>query len=149
MPTLDYVSVDIQDRANISLKMDLTATTFESNIFDAAICVHVLEHIQDDRLAIQELYRVLKPGGWAVISVPIRLDQKTYEDPLIITPEERERAFGEKGHMRFYGYDLTDRLEACGFQVQLDLGTNIDDKTMKKYGLLNDENIFFVRKPKS
>ena len=146
MPTLDYVSVDIEDRANISLKMDITATSFESSMFDAAICIHVLEHIQEDLLAMKELYRVLKPGGWAIISVPIRLHQKTYEDPSIITPEARERAFGEKGHMRFYGYDLKERLEACGFQVQLDLGTNIDDRIMKKYGLLNDENIFYCTK---
>lgn len=146
MPNLEYVGVDIQDRANIRLKVDLAAAPLQSNTFDAAICVHVLEHVQEDQKAIQELYRVLKPGGWAVVSVPIRLDQKTFEDPSIILPEDRKRAFGEESHFRFYGYDLIEQLEECGFQVQLDLAADVEQQTREKYGLLDDENIFFCRK---
>ena len=94
-----------------------------------------------------EMYRVLKPGGWALITVPIRLDQKTFEDPSITTKPERKRAFGEEEHVRFYGYDLTDRLAACGFDVRLDLAQGMDHHRTKKYGLLDDENIFFATKP--
>ncbi len=95
----------------------------------------------------RELFRVLKPDGWALISVPIRLDQKTFEDPTIVTPEERTLAFGEDQHVRFYGYDLTERLEACGFRVRLDLGEDVDQQTAEKYGLLDNENIFHCSKP--
>jgi len=147
MSNLDYVGVDIKNNLNINSKMNITATSFESSTFDCVICIHVLEHVENDNKAINEIYRVLKPGGWASISVPIRLDQKTYEDPKIITPEDREREFGETNHVRYYGYDLFDRLNDCGFIVQLDLGENIDQEDMQKFGLLDDENIFFCRKP--
>jgi SAM-dependent methyltransferase len=146
MRKLDYVAVDLQERANIDLMSDLTATPIQSGTFDAAICVHVLEHVEDDRLAIQELFRLLKPGSWAVVSVPIRLDQKTFEDPSITAPEARRKAFGETSHVRFYGYDFAERLETCGFKVQLDLGKDIDRQTMDKYGLKDDENIYYCTK---
>lgn len=149
MSNLDYVGADIQDRANISLKMDISTIPIKSDLFDVAICIHVLEHVRKDRLAMQELYRVLKPGGWALISVPIRLDQKTFEDPSIVTSAARERAYGEKDHKRLYGNDLIEQLRTYGFEVQLDLGEKIDHRIMEKYGLLNDENIFFVRKGES
>ena len=142
MPNLDYLGVDQVDFPNVKIKMDLVSTPFRSEIFDAIICIHVLEHIEEDREALRELYRVLKPGGWAVVSVPIRLDQKTYEDPMIVLPEERNRAFGETAHVRFYGYDLMDRLQECGFQVQLDRGDEVDLRTRMKYGLRDDESIF-------
>ncbi len=146
MPNLEYVGVDFDNRPNTSIKLDLSMTPIRSDTFDAIICIHVLEHIQEDSKAIRELFRVLKPGGWAIISVPIRLDQKTFEDPTITTPEERERTFGETQHFRFYGYDLIDRLEECGFQAQLDLGKDVEQKTREKYGLRDDENIFYCTK---
>jgi SAM-dependent methyltransferase len=146
MPNLDYLGVDLYDFPNVRIKMDLVSTPFRSEIFDAIICIHVLEHIEEDREALRELYRVLKPGGWAVVSVPIRLDQKTYEDPTITLPEERERVFGETDHVRFYGYDLMDRLQECGLRVHLDRGDEVDLQTRRKYGLRDDESIFHCTK---
>lgn len=143
---LRYVAADISTRMNLSLLMDLTATPIRCETFDAAICIHVLEHIRDDRSAISEIYRVLKPGAWALISVPVRLDQATFEDPSITTAAERRRAFGESSHVRYYGLDLTARLEECGFRVQLDLARDLDRTTASKYGLLDDENVFYCSK---
>ena len=143
---LRYVAADISTRMNLSLLMDLTATPIRCETFDAAICIHVLEHIRDDRSAISEIYRVLKPGAWALISVPVRLDQATFEDPSITTAAERRRAFGESSHVRYYGRDLTARLEECGFRVQLDLARDLDRTTASKYGLLDDENVFYCSK---
>ena len=146
MPNLDYFGVDQNVFPNVRIYMDLVSTPFRAEVFDAIICIHVLEHIEDDRRALRELYRVLKPGGWAVVSVPIRLDQKTFEDPTITLPEERERAFGETAHVRFYGYDLMDRLREQGFRVHLDRGDEVDLPTRMKYGLRDDESIFFCTK---
>jgi predicted SAM-dependent methyltransferase len=126
--------------------MDITEIPFHSESYDAIICIHVLEHIEKDRRAIKELFRVLRPGGWALISVPIRLDQRTFEDPAIVTPEDRKRHFGEEEHVRFYGIDFSQRLEEAGFQVQLDRGQDLDPKTREKYGLLDDENVFYCKK---
>lgn len=147
MPNLRYFGMCERRRPNICVRMNLTATPIRSGTFDAIICIHVLEHIEDDRSAMKELFRVLKPGGWAMITVPIRLEQRTFEDPRITRPEERERAFGETVHVRIYGYDLADRLNEAGFQTHLDLGAAIDEQTREKYGLRNDENVFYCTKP--
>jgi SAM-dependent methyltransferase len=146
LPNIDYVGVDHNNHRNICIKMNLPATPLPPESFDAIICMHVLEHIPEDRQAIRELYRILKPGGWAGISMPVRLDQKTYEDPTITSPEERERAFGETVHVRYYGYDVVDRLEEVGFQVRMYPGKDVDRASRQRYGLRDDENIFFCRK---
>ncbi len=146
LPNIEYVGVDCNHHRNIGIKMALPMTSIRSEAFDAIICMHVLEHIPEDRKAIRELYRILKPGGWAGISVPIRLDQITYEDPTITSPRERERAFGETVHVRYYGYDLVDRLEAVGFRVRMYPGTEVDLLSRKQYGLRDDENIFYCTK---
>ena len=146
MPNLEYFAVDLRIHPNVSARMDITAFAARSKTFDAVICIHVLEEITEDLKAIRELFRVIKPGGWALITVPTRLDQKTYEDPTITDPQERKRAFGELAHVRIYGHDLVQRLEACGFQVILDLGRDVDAQTREKYGLNDDENIFYCTK---
>lgn len=147
MPNLDYVAIDVTGRPHVSARADVAELPFSSGSFDAAICIHVLEHVERDTAAMRALYRVLKPNGWALISVPIRFDRDTHEDPSITDPEEREREFGETSHVRFYGRDLRDRLEACGFDVHLDLAEELDEATKARYGLLDDENVFFCRKP--
>lgn len=149
MPNLEYVAGDIGRRPNVSVRMDLTAVPVKDSRFDAVICVHVLEHIQNDRAAISEMHRILKPGGWALISVPIRLDRPTYEDASVVSAAAREAAFGETTHVRFYGLDLQDRLAAAGFEVTLDLAADLDEATKQRFGLLDDENIFVCSKPEN
>jgi SAM-dependent methyltransferase len=138
--------VDLETRPNSCVQMNLTDTPLRTNTFDAIICIHVLEHIEKDQEAMSELFRVLKPGGWAVLSVPIQLKEKTFEDPSITAPHERKRAFGEEEHVRIYGYDLVDRLETCGFSVELDLASRIQESTIMKYGLLADEQVLYCTK---
>lgn len=145
-PNLEYVGVDSNHHRNITARMNLPKAALADDSFDAAICMHVLEHIPDDLEAMRELYRVLKPGGWAGVSVPIRLDQKTFEDPSITDPLDREKAFGETVHVRYYGYDLEDRLTTAGFKVNLFRGKDVDLQSQLKYGLRDDENIFMCRK---
>jgi SAM-dependent methyltransferase len=148
LDNIHYVGIDLHVHGpHVTVMGDVTSIPLRTTSLDAVVCIHVLEHIIDDRRAIAELYRVLKPGGWAVIGVPVRLDRATYEDPTITTPEERKIAFGERNHVRYYGADFVDRLEAAGFQVNLDLGDNVPEETCLRYGLRQSENIFHCIKP--
>jgi SAM-dependent methyltransferase len=147
MPNLEFVGVDRAPRPNIHAVTDLTAASLRSDTFDAAICVHVLEEIPDDRRAMAELFRVLRPGGWALVTVPTRMDRPTVEDPAIVDPKERKRRFGEAAHVRVYGNDLVDRLEEAGFRVKVDLADDVPLHERERYGLRDDENIFSCWKP--
>ena len=85
------------------------------------IANHVLEHVEDDRKCMRELYRVLTPGGWAILQVPIDYSlERTYEDASIVAPEEREKHFRQKDHLRLYGRDYPQRLAEAGFEVKED-----------------------------
>lgn len=147
MPNLRYVAGDIERRPNISVRFDVAALPFPDDTFDAVICIHVLEHVDHDRQAMSELHRVLRPGGWALITAPVRLDRLTYEDAAITSREGRLEAFGEADHRRWYGRDLLDRLEAAGFTVRIDRGDRLDPAVMDEHGLLDDEHVFYCEKP--
>ncbi|MDA2918280.1 class I SAM-dependent methyltransferase [Desulfobacterota bacterium AH_259_B03_O07] len=112
------------------------------------LCFYVLEHVEDDRKAMKELFRVLKPGGWAILQVPIFQDRAaTFEDPSIISPEERESVFGKKDHVRIYGLDFKDRLECSGFKVFVDnYVSTLNPEVVKRCGLDPTEKIFFCTK---
>lgn len=113
--TFEYTSVDL-DGARAMMQMDIMNLQFPDAHFDGIICNHVLEHVSDDRKALSELYRVLKPKGWASIQVPIDRDT-TDEDHSVVDPSERERRFGQHDHVRSYGLDFQQRLEDVGFSV--------------------------------
>jgi SAM-dependent methyltransferase len=68
IPGLDYLSGDL-DPAAAMVQMDITDIHYPDNSFDVIYCSHVLEHVPEDRRAMRELARVLKPGGWAVSAV--------------------------------------------------------------------------------
>jgi SAM-dependent methyltransferase len=101
------------------VNLDITSLDIEENHFDLIICNHVLEHIDDDRKAMKELYRVLKLGGKAILQVPFSPTLKTsYEEMAITQPKEREKHFGQSDHVRVYGLDYFQRLEETGFKVE-------------------------------
>ncbi|MBX2962590.1 MAG: methyltransferase domain-containing protein [Cyclobacteriaceae bacterium] len=122
---IDYLSVDLNP-AKAMQQEDITQLSFKDQTFDVVFCSHVLEHIPDDRKAMRELMRVLKPAGVAYILVPImdsykgKTIDKTYEDFSITDPQERESAFGQHDHVRIYGRDFKERLEEAGFVVTID-----------------------------
>ena len=131
----DYISADL-DMPTAMVKMDITDIIFEDNTFDVIICNHVLEHISDDRKAMSELYRVLKPGGWAILDTPMSDQYETVEDLTIEDPKERERLYGQDDHVRTYGLDKKDRLESVGFKVILDQYLiNLPEEIIEQYGL--------------
>lgn len=147
MNNLDYVSIDIISPIAM-MKMDITNINLPDNQFNCIICYHVLEHIIDDQKAMGELFRVLKPGGWAIIQSPIDDgSDKTYEDPKIISFEDRERIFGQKDHVRIYGKDYKERLEQAGFVVKVDdFARHLDNRIIKKYCLPKNEDIYICTK---
>lgn len=129
---------------------DLLDLQFEGETFDWIICNHVLEHIEDDSKALSEIYRVLKPGGKAILQVPISfILEKTYENPKIITKEEREKHFGQFDHVRIYANDYVQRLEAAGFQVEVIEQKNITNniERLKKFALNPKEKLFLCTRP--
>jgi len=140
---IEYFSADL-DSPLAKIKMDIENIKFPVNYFDAIICNHVLEHINDDKKAMRELYRVLKPSGWAILQVPYSPIMKTtFEDPAIVTLKEREKIFGQSDHVRIYGNDYTERLQSVGFQVKKE---KLDAVSIKKFALNPDEEVFFCKK---
>ena len=121
-------------------KIDITALDCESNYFDLIICNHVLEHIPDDSKAISEMFRVLKDGGKAVVTVPMDEKlEKTFEDPNIISPAERKKYFGQWDHLRRYALDVKQRFEKEGFNTQLiRYAVHFSQQEFEKMGLSND-----------
>lgn len=115
---LNYTTTDLHSPL-ADVKADLCALPFLDASFDVVICNHVLEHILDDRRAIKEIHRILKPRGWAILQVPLDYSRRiTYEDDAIVSPEERIRHFGQYDHVRVYGLDYYHRLEEQGFRVE-------------------------------
>lgn len=111
----DYLSIDL-DGSQAMMAMDITALDLADESFDIVICNHVLEHVADDRKALTELFRVLKPNGWGSIQVPMK-GESTQEDLSITDPEERSRLYGQDDHVRQYGRDFPERLRDAGFDV--------------------------------
>ena len=139
---IKYISTDLSGNFIADFQYDITKLDLEDNTIDLVICYHVLEHIPDDAKAMAELYRVLKPGGKAIIQTPFK-EGDIYEDFSITSPQEREIHFGQDDHVRFYSVSgLKQRLENTGFNVTVSLH-NADDF----HGLTANETVFIVTKP--
>ena len=146
---VDYMSIDLSPDMAL-MQGDITDLPLGDDEFDAAICAHVLEHIVDDAKAMSEIIRVMKPGGTAYVMVPQDMElDKTYEDETIVTPEARYRAFHQDDHVRIYGRDFVDRLQAAGFTVrELRTSDIADAATCRRFGLAED-TIFVCTKPEA
>ncbi len=118
MDNLRYLSGDLCS-PEADLAFDLQAMPFADSSFDVVLCNHVLEHVDDDRRAMREIHRVLRPGGWALLMCPIGRDRElTLEDAAARTPAQRLSRFGQEDHVRLYGDDYFERLREAGFAVQ-------------------------------
>jgi SAM-dependent methyltransferase len=144
--TADLSGVGVDDRVDIT---DMPAYATDS--VDLFICCHVLEHVSDDRKAMRELVRILRPGGRGIILVPIVVDLKEIdEDPAITDPRERWRRFGQDDHVRLYAKDgFVSRLNEAGFMIhQLGLDYFGADRFTQQ-GITSRSVLYVVEKPVS
>jgi predicted SAM-dependent methyltransferase len=149
LENIEYVTVDLESPL-AQIKMDIHKIQFEKNTFDVVMCNHVLEHVENDIHAMKEIFRVLKSGGWAIMQVPFmgKNLEKTYEDESVRTPQEREKVFGQRDHVRIYGKDYPDRLRKAGFRVDEDRYVmELDKEKVVRYALPADEIIYIATKP--
>ena len=145
-PGQRYVTTDL-DPAKGDLPLDIRALDLPDHAFDAIICSHVLEHVDDDRAALAELRRVVAPGGWVQLMVPQDLDRaETYEDPSITDPDARRAAFWQDDHVRLYGRDFADRIRAAGFDVEvIVMAEVVGADAARRHGLLAVDLIHLCR----
>jgi SAM-dependent methyltransferase len=148
MGNLEYLTADLESPI-ADYHFDLHEIPFEQDQFDTVLCNHVLEHVRDDRKVMSEILRVLKPGGFAILQVPLDPDlAKTYEDAAITEPREREKHFGQKDHVRLYGTDYPEILRTCGFKVQeWPVKERFTASEIEKYRLASREILYIATKP--
>lgn len=138
----EYLSADLFRK--VDLKLDLEALDLEDESVDLFVCSHLLEHV-DDRKALAELHRCLRPGGSVIVMVPIiEAWRQTYENQAVDTADGRTLHFGQDDHVRFYGADLRDRIRGAGFELS---EFTADGETCVLYGLIRGETVFLASKP--
>lgn len=147
MENLDYTTGDLESPI-ADVHFDVQAIPFADETYDVVICNHVLEHVDDDAQAMSEIYRILRPKGFAILQVPQNTEsEKTYEDPTITDPLEREKHFLQKDHVRLYGLDYAERLSSIGFKVTADTyANNFSEERAKRFGLPIKEIFYFNKK---
>ncbi len=147
LKNLDYITADLYSPL-ADVKADITDLPFADNEFDVIFCNHVLEHIPDDTKAMQELFRVMKPGGFGILQVPLDMNrQETFQDDSITDPEERTRIFGQYDHVRVYGTDYFDKLRSIGFKVEaVDFTKTMSEAEIDKFRLVKGELLPVVHK---
>lgn len=147
LENLDYTTTDLNSPL-ADVKADICDLPFPDNSFDFILCNHVLEHIPDDTKAMKELYRILQPGGTAILQIPQDLKrEKTFEDNSITDPKERARIFGQYDHVRVYGRDFFNKLRKVGFIVEeVDLSAVLSPEQVERYRLARGEIIPVCRK---
>ncbi|MBW2960935.1 methyltransferase domain-containing protein [Mesonia sp. JHPTF-M18] len=150
LSNINYTTTDLNSPL-ADVKADICNLPFKDNEYDFILCNHVLEHIPDDTKAMQELYRILKPNGIAILQIPQELEREfTFEDNSITNPKERAKIFGQYDHVRIYGRDYFDKLKSIGFEViEADYTRELSEELINKYRLAKGEIIPVCIKPNS
>lgn len=148
LTNIDYTTTDLNSPL-ADVKADICNLPFNNNTFDVVLCNHVLEHIPDDTTAMQELYRILKPGGWGILQIPQDLKREaTFADNTITDKRERAKIFGQYDHVRIYGRDYFEKLRKIGFIVdEVAYTEQLTRQEIERYRLAQGEIIPIVRKP--
>jgi len=142
---VSYLSIDIESPMAMS-HMDIRSLDLPDDTFDVVICYHVIEHIDDEPKALSELRRVMKPGAFAVIQVPIYVEKTIERKDL--TSWQAKRILVYDGHLRAHGPEhYRELLESAGFEVEVNsLVKTLSKEDIKRYGLDRTEDLYICRK---
>jgi len=142
VPAIQYTSSDFENEFIADQKYDLTNIAVADTTFDLFIAYHILEHIEADKAAMKELFRITKKGGIGLIQTPFKSGE-IYEDYSVQNPTDRLSHFGQADHVRIYGVNgLVKRLKSVGFQVDI---LNFSEKEGNYYGYKVEETVLLVR----
>jgi hypothetical protein len=142
-----YLTADLYAPAD--LQLDITTMQLPDASFDILVCSHILEHVPDDRTAMREMLRVLRPGGLAIVLVPLDGHGTTREDAAVRSPLARHLAFGKHDHVRRYGRDVVQRLEDAGFDVETRRCDDLlGEDSIRRHVLCAHETVFLCRRPR-
>ena len=140
----EYIRADICPKRG-EVAVDIREIRFSDGYFDTVICHQVLEHVSDDEVAINELFRVIKPGGRVLISTPlVHTWRESYRKKGIEDEKGRDLHFGQADHLRYYGRDLVGIFERAGFELEEDIACEPD---VYRFGLERGHSIFVATKP--
>lgn len=144
---LDYTTADMVSPI-ADLHFDIMQIPLADNTYDWVICNHVLEHVENDIDAMKELIRILKPGGKAILQVPINYTYpETHEDKSITTEKQREEVYGQYDHVRWHGLDYPERLKKAGFSVEyFDIKKHLSPEIMERFRLDKQEILYIGTK---
>lgn len=136
-------------RGRAELQLDVAHLALRNHIYDFVICCHVLEHVKDERGAVEELKRVLNPGGQILLSMPICIDNaRTLDTDKSSLPESEQQAlYGRPDHVRLYGLDTADRLRGYGLIVNEIVADESWAPEIAKYKLLYGDRNFLCTVP--
>jgi predicted RNA-binding Zn-ribbon protein involved in translation (DUF1610 family) len=128
----------------VDVVASLTHLPMAADAVDVALVLHVLEHVPDDRRAMAEIVRALRPTGVAVLQVPLSGRPATDEE-ILPSAEERSARYGQSDHVRLYGDDFIARLESAGLtSIAVSPLESMPSEAIRKYGLLPDESLVFA-----
>jgi len=146
LKNLDYKTADLESPL-ADYKCDVQNMPFDTDVYDVVICNHVLEHVPDDKKAMTEILRILKPGGFAILQVPANFSRsETFSDDSITDPKERTKIFGQYDHVRVYGTDYPDRLKSVGFKIEEPNYIDIMGEDVKERFSINIPDFMFACK---
>jgi SAM-dependent methyltransferase len=143
----DYKTADLL-MSDVDYKIDMMNMPFSDDGFDFFICSHVLEHVESDDLAIEELYRITKPSGCGILMAPIVIGlESTVEDPSVKDEAGRWRLYGQDDHVRLYAHDdYVKKICSHGFRVE-ELGEHyFGEEVFRALGLTPTSNLYVVTK---
>lgn len=144
----DYHTVDFS-MENVDFNVDITNLPFADSLYDFFICSHILEHVGNDDKAINELYRITKPGGLGIIMVPISTAlEHTIEDINAATEDDRWKYFGQNDHLRLYSHnDFTAKIKRHGFILHKLGVEHFGSEVFIQLGLKETSILYIAEKP--
>lgn len=150
LDNLDYVTADVEGGYTSWMEtLDVTAIDKPDSTYDAVICLHVLQAVEDDHKAMRELFRVLKPGGWAILNSRLDPDAaNTRPNPDLPSAEARAQSPNQDFAFRIYGRDFVDQLREAGFEAEVvPFGQTLTPSEIERYYLHVPGDIYLCRRP--